>query len=419
MPPDPGPTVVVDEDGEPGFSDELERRVDVAAGVTVVRPVPGVTDRRRLAADVLVALGKHYDCLSRERQSRHGWDLARMWARAERLRHLVVWDAQRLPVRLWSDLEAIGAATAGRVWMVVQPDTEAPVRTGGAAPCTPADLLAQIPVPPDGHAAFLDEAVVLPQESFLTFRWACFLTFRWACVQRLRRDQFSQVDKVYLEAHWATRTWLEARRWNDRPDRTEVVGQLRALISQSRASTETVVRLRAAQAAYFRDGVLVQLDDARPLTRPEVPAAGVSAPLAARLRRLVTPAWACALALTMTAGVTVTDLVRLRIGALHDGTLLSIDGQAVEVPAHAAGLVRAQLLTRAEAAAADGDRLFVHAGQALEPARLARHLDNAARLAGVWRPSEERRPRWEPAPVDGFNVRLVPLDGNWEAAASA
>ena len=411
MPPEPSATVVVDEDRDPGFSDELERRVDVAGGVTVVRPVPGVADRRRLAADLLIALGKHYDCLSRERQSRHGWDLARLWARAERLRHLVVWDAHRLPPTLWKELEAVGGATSGRVWMVVRPESKGPVGSGGAAPCTPTDLLAQIPVPPDGGEASLDDAVVLPRESFLTFRWAC--------VQRLRREQFSQVDKVYMEAHWATRTWLEARRWNDRPDRTEVVGQLRALISQSRSSTETVVRLRAAQAAYFRDGVLVQLDDARPLTRPEVPAAGVTLPLAARLRRLVTPAWACALALTMTAGLTATDLVRLRVGALHGGTLLSIDGETVEVPAHAAGVVRAQLLTRAEAAAADGDPLFVHAGERLESARLGRQLENAARLAGVWRPSEERRPRWEPAPVDGFNVRLVPLDGNWEATASA
>jgi hypothetical protein len=325
-----------------------------------------------------------------------------------------VWDAHRLPTTLWRELEAIGVATGGRLWMVVRPEAETPVPGGGGAPCTPcapAHLLAQIPVPPEGDAAFLDDAVVLPQESFLTFRWAC--------LQRLRREHFSQVDKVYLEAHWATRAWLEARRWNDRPDRTEVVGQLRALVSQSRSSAETVVRLRAAQAAYFRDGVLVQLDDARPLTRPEVPAAGVSPPLAARLRRLVTPAWGCALALTMTAGLTATDLGRLRVGDLHDGTLLTVDGETVEVPAHVAGLLRAQLLARAEAAAGDGDPLFVHAGQRLEAAGLARQLENATRLAGVWRPGEERRPRWEPAPVDGFNVRLAPLEANWEAAASA
>ncbi len=134
-------------------------------------------------------------------------------------------------------------------------------------------------------------------------------------------------------------------------------------------------------------------------------------------RRLVTPGWACALALTMTAGLSPGDLVRLRMGEVH-GPQLTIGGDTVEVPAHAAGLVRAQLLARWEAVVADGDPVFVREGQRSEVARLARQLENAARLAGVWRPGEERRPPWQRAPADGFNVRLVPLEANWEPTAS-
>ncbi len=412
MPPEPRLTVVVDEDDDPGLSDELERRADVVAGVVVVRPVPGVADTRGLAADVLIALGKHYDCLTRERQSRHGWELVRLWVRAEDLRHLVVWDAQRLAPTLWRELEALGAATGGRVWMVVRPELAPGAGGRRADGCTPVELLSEIPVQDTGDGALLDETVVLPQEDFLTFRWAC--------VQRLSRKQFAQVDAIYVAAHEATRKWLESRRWQDRPERGEVVRQLRALNSQSGSSTETLVRLRAAQAAYFRDGVLVEIDDARPLARPAVPATGLTRPVAGRLRRLVTPAWACALTLVTVAGMTATDLARLRVGDVYDGTVMTLGGESFDVPAHAVGLVRAQLLGRSDrGVVAPGDPLFLNGDQPFESAPLRRRVENAARLAGVWRPSEERRPLWQRAPVDGYTVRLVALDGNWEATASA
>ena len=59
-----------------------------------MRPVPGGADTRRLAADVLVAMGKHYDALTREQQNGRAWELTRLWTQAENIRHLVVCDAQ-------------------------------------------------------------------------------------------------------------------------------------------------------------------------------------------------------------------------------------------------------------------------------------------------------------------------------------
>lgn len=410
MPPEERLVVVVDADDDPGFSDELESRADVTRGVVVVRPVPGVTETRRLAADVLIAMGKHYDAISRERQSRHGWDLARLWARAERVRHLVAWDAHRLPTGLWNQLALIAAECGAQLWMVKRFEGEGKRRTGSEARCGPAELLSQLPVPSISEGPFLDEDLVLPQESFLTFRWAC--------MQRMAPECFSQIDAVYREAHGATRTWLDDRRWQDRPGREEVARQLRAITSACRTPSETVVRLRAAQAAYFRDGVLVQVDDVGPRSEPDVPAAGLGMALAMRLRRLVTPSWAGALALGAVGGLTTTALARLKVGDLScDGEVLTIAGESIDIPVHAAGLVRAQLLARLDAGAGDGDALLARSNQPFEAGVLGRRLNNAAHLAGVWRPSQERRPPWHPASAEGHTVKLLALGANWEGVS--
>ena len=411
MPPDPHLTVVLDPDDDPGFSDDLDRRADLTTGVAVVRPVPGVADTRRLAADVLIAMGKHYDALTREHQNGRAWELTRLWTQAENIRHLVVCDAQRLPPELWDELATITAGAGRRLWMIVRDEPGGP-EPRAAARCGPDDLASKLPVPTVTDEAAFDDRVLLPQESFLTFRWACS--------RRLSPEQFAQVDAVYLETYQATTSWLQCRRWRDRPTRQEVVGQLRALTSTSRSSTETVVRLRAAQAAYFCDGVLLHLDNTRLAQQPDVPATGLNPPVAMRLRRLVTPAWACALALTHAGRMNTKTLARLQVGDLRDdGQLLTVGDQRIDVPAHAAGVVRAQLLVRRQAGAGDADPLLTHAGQAINTATLGRRLDNAARLVAVWRPEDERRPPWHPAPTLGHTVDLVPLERNWETPASA
>lgn len=400
---------MVDEDDGPGLSDELDRRADVAAGVVVVRAVPGVADTRRLAADVLLAMGKHYDAISRERQSRHGWGLARLWARAERVRHLVAWDAHRLPTGLRTQLGILAAEIGARLWMVVRADLDANHRARGAVRYAPAELLSRLPEPSTSERTFLDEGLVLSQESFLTFRWAC--------MQRMAREPFASVDAVYLETYLTTRKWLDSRRWRDPPGREEVARQLRTITSVCRSSAETVVRLRAAQAAYFRDGVLVQVSDVGLRGEPDVPLVGLSPSLAARLRRLVTPSWACALALGLAGGLSARTLAGLRVGDLSDeGDVLTVAGKSIDVPAHAAGLVRAQLLARRDAGAEDGEALFIRADQPFKAAMLGRRLENAARLAGVWRPCEERRPPWHAAPTEGYTVELVALEVNWDDA---
>ena len=121
MPPDPRPTYVVDADDDPELYEEVHRRADVTGGVIVARPVPRVASERTLAADLLIAMGKHFDALARERQAQRSWDLVRMWARAEMIRHLVVCDAERLPRPLVSKLTDLAAGAGARLWLVARP----------------------------------------------------------------------------------------------------------------------------------------------------------------------------------------------------------------------------------------------------------------------------------------------------------
>lgn len=76
-------------------------------------------------------------------------------------------------------------------------------------------------------------------------------------------------------------------------------------------------------------------------------------------------------------------------------------------------------MARTEQNACADDPLLGRASQPFETATLARRVDNAARLAGVWPTSDERRPLWHPAPALGHAVQVIPLATNWEAAASA
>jgi len=408
VPPERHTTIVIDPDDNPGFPDELDRRADLTTGVAIVRPVPGVADTRRLAVDVLLAMGKHYDALTREHHNGRAWDLTRLWTQAENIRHLVVCDAHRLPPELWDELASL---SAGNLWMITHSETRSP-RPTNTGRCTPAELLSQLPEPTPAEEPAVDDRVPLPHESFLTFRWACS--------QRLSPQQFTQIDSVYLEAYQQTRSWLACRRSPDRPTRQEVAGQLRAITATSRSSTETTVQLRAAQAAYFSDGVLLHLDNLNPSQQPDVPATGLNPLTATRLRRLVTPTWACALALTHAGGLNTTTLARLQFGDVRaDGHLLTIADQLIAVPAHAAGLVRAQLLARRQDGAEAPDPLLTHAGQAINAATLGRRLTNASRLASVWQPEDERRPPWHPAPTPGHTVHLTPLKRNRNAPASA
>jgi hypothetical protein len=97
---------------------------DLDAGRVVCHPTPGAS-WPVLIRDLLEALGKRRDALSRERRVRDGADLLQVWIRAERVAHLVVLRAHRLSAPVLEALAKLAAASGSTLWLVWH-DTEPP-----------------------------------------------------------------------------------------------------------------------------------------------------------------------------------------------------------------------------------------------------------------------------------------------------
>jgi integrase len=174
--------------------------------------------------------------------------------------------------------------------------------------------------------------------------------------------------------------------------------RLQALTATARAPAETLVRFRAAQAAFLSYGLLLQLDPAMLATvEPQHGRLTLDAQMTARLRGCCMPQRAAAATLALATGATATDLSRLNVGDLTpDGATIDLAGEPFTVPERARSLVRALLLQRADQHATPAAALFVnHKGGRASPDMLRRLLDQTAALAGVaipssygsWRPS--------------------------------
>lgn len=412
MRPEPRLTVVVDINDDPALYDELHRRADVSSGAAVVRPVPRVVHIGTLAADLLIAMGKHFDALARERQLRRSWELASLWVRAEGLRHLIVCDAERLPAALLSKTAELAAGAGAHLWLVARGALQPAIAEalGRSIRCAPRELLELLPVIDAVEAPSIDGDIALPGDNFLTFRAAC--------KRLLGAEHFAPVDAVYVDAHQRTREWLRGRARAERLGIEQVAKQLRAVTSSSLSSTETLVRLRAAQAAYFVDGALAEVVEIRRLGPVDLTDTGLSRRAASRLRRLVTPAWACALALASVGGLGPVDLARLNIDAVDtDGRHLKVGRREYEIPDYAAALVRAQLLDRADAGAREDDALLTNANEArFDSVVLGRRIDTAMTMAAIWHADWEPRAGWQTAPVRGHGVNVVALSADWKLA---
>jgi len=406
---------VIDLDDDPALHDELHRRADVSAGVIVVRPVPGTATRRSLANDVLIALGKHFDAVGRERQTGHGWDLARLWLRAERIGQLVVCDSERLSPELLGALADLASDAGSHLWLIARSPLPAGCRPAlrPSQAWRPEDLLDRLPVVEMADGPAMDRDLVLPRDNFLTFRAAC--------KRLLAARQFSVVDAVYMAAYDETQESLFARAQRDRPSREEVVSQLRRLTCPSLSAPETIVRLRAAQAAYFVDGALVEVTEARRPKPVDLAGVGLSRQVASRLRRLVSPAWAGALALSTIGGLGAVDLARLNLGAIdEDGERVTVGAGVIEIPAYAAGLLRAQLIARAGADRRGNEPLFVNKhGARFDPAILRRRLEAATTLAALWWGDALACATWQTLPAHEHGVEILALSERWKLVAGA
>ncbi len=358
---------------DPDDSRPLAKQIDATAsrldGRVVLHPTPGLTTSRQLAADLLVSLGKRFDALQNERAGPRAWALVDVWTCAEQVQHLFVLRAHTLGPKRWQELLDLGRRRKIHLWFIVHPGV--PARTHACLANVsyrrwdPASFSARwrdIPAADDVVSAAVDLPEV-PAEDFVTFRSACR--------RLLDAAAFERVDRVFCDSMDRTAVDLEPWRVHlRRPppptlEAADVAAQLQALLVTSSGPREALVRLRGAQAAYFKTGWLLNF---RP---PLIPSDSGLVPLgpsldsaiAARLRRLCDPRSTAAMALFLIADLRSHRLASLDLGDIDaDGGAVAVAHrtQRFVVPDYARSLIRAQLAERNQAGAAAADPLFIH-----------------------------------------------------------
>lgn len=237
------------------------------AGRVVCHPTPGATSPI-LARDLLEALGKRRDALTRARRALDGVGLVRVWMRAERVEHLVVLRAHRLRPPLLEAFAELAAATGATVWLVWH-------HTDPPASGWPGEVWSW-PRAVDairGHARPDPSARLRPVE-----------TIYWEAVAEARR---------------------EARLWRVAPPRQRRYTQpgcglsalLQRLTIDATTEAELHLHLHAARTGFAAEGLTLVLP-------PEPAALAALGPritphVVARLRRIACPSSAAALLLAL------------------------------------------------------------------------------------------------------------------------
>jgi len=397
VPRDGHATVVVAPDDEQ-LGAELSRCAQIGTGVAVVRPVPRVATRGDVAPDVLMAMGKHFDCLDRERRRPRAWDLAALWLRAERVRHLVIAHADHVAIFLWQDFSDLARAAGADLWLVVGDTSRSrstPTVMGDVALrwSDAGSLLKALPQAVPDPAPYRPLAMPLPDDDFLTFRSSCR--------SLLSADRFAEVDEVYRQAYRRT----AAQEWITDAGEIEsfetVATYLDRLTAGARSLGECLVQLRAAQAALFAVSILVRLSRA-PAHKHVMASLALTEAVAGRLRRLVTPEL-CAAGALSAAGADW----RLRMADVGRGRNADI-GIVASLPMHARPLVRVQILARRLDGAKGPDPLLVNTvGTPANKTQFGRMAARAVSLATLGQTVESAPPSRGAMPLGGWLVSSV------------
>lgn len=317
------------------------------AGIVVCEPTPGGDTRLQLGADLLVALGKRPRTLIAERLRMRAWELAIIWLRAEDIKHLVILRAHLLGPQRWSDLIELSTQTDIKVWLVVHgPRPRVPDRSVLAQCATPVPRWTW-EIGRDDLEAYreLSAPHQLDQASFPLVPDVDFPLFRSAARKILTQKEFEVFDQAYCAAFDAAAEEL--------PARTRRSGTGRDLIQRltvgANSENEVITRLRAAQAAFFGDGLLICIDlrsatqsTVRTPTEPLLPDHVIT-----RLRMLASPEAAAVMTLARATGLSSEELAHLyRKNIAEDdrrGVSITCGHYKFYIPPKAAAPILAQL----------------------------------------------------------------------------
>lgn len=374
MPAEPAVHLVEDPEDSRDLVELVGALTNRLAGRAALHPTPGSSSSLQLASDLLVSLGKRFDALAFERARTRAWELVEIWMAAERVRHLFVLRGHLLAAGRWRELLELARRGGIEAWFVFP----------GRLPAGVESLLATMSCrrwDPCSFAAHWsdvarDSAAEDEEAEFPEVPAEEFYTFRAACRRLLTPANFERVDRTFCESVRRTSAALEP--WKPKPRgpmppplRLGDVGvQLQNLLVDSSGSAEALVRLRGAQAAYFREGWLVGFQP--PLVPPDsglVPLGPRLDPAtASRLRRLCVPRSTAAMALFLIADLRSVGLSRLDVGDVDDeGKSVCVGPHRFAVPDYARSLVMAQFAERRRNGAGASEPLFVHPGTGQRP----------------------------------------------------
>ena len=365
----------------------LNGRHDLDLGVAVVHPSPHVTSMS-LAEDVLVAFGKRPRAVNGEDAGRRGWDLVHLWACAERVQHLVVLRADRLPASQLAELADLVRATDATLWLVAAHRLNAVQRAVLGAPTAMSPCGASLP----WRDALCDLPAAPAVVAFPAVPDSDFLSFRAFARRLLEPSAFARLDEVYRSTFHAARAavrtcwrkpqpWLGAHAPPAGWDRALAEAAVQRLTVTAAGPAELTTRLHAIRAAFFGQGLYLDLP---PGTLTEQMAAHLPRShtvLTIRLRTLRGPDTAGALAVLLATGMNPDELYRIRPSDLtegQDGALgLRLDGADYRLPGAYAAALRAAL-AHSQAAGQPEGPVFP------PRSRPGRALLAAAQRAGAW-----------------------------------
>lgn len=340
---------------------------DLAAGRVVCHPRPGAS-WAVLVEDLLRALGKHPQALSRERRTRDGPQLLGVWLRAEQVRHLVVLRAHRLAPAALTEL--VNHAPAGcTVWLVWHHHDP----------------------PPTPHPSI---------------QWAHALT-----VLRAYQANPPQRGDPYAETFTAARA--EARAWRPEPHRLgwrvprwehawpgcDRGALLQRLTIDAADTGDLRLRLRAARDGFAAEGRVLALPDlVSDQLRLLGPRLGPST--ITRLRRLVCPRAAAAVMLGLATDAEAPFLARGLRACRCDTARITLLAGDYRVPDRARPLLAAVLDTHPDPEPIQS--LLAPPGAGLiSPQRVGHLVRRGAALADLATPPAGR-PRYGINPATPF-----------------
>jgi hypothetical protein len=347
-----GVEVLIDPDDTGECAAAFGARHDLGQGVVVCHPTPGAATLSVLGEDLLVALGKRPGGPAAEGIRGRAWELARLWLRAEQVRHLVVLRAHLLPTPRWRELAELTAAAGTRLWLVAHhagrdPDHRADlgeIRDGDVGPGRPWRVaLSLLPTP----------ATVVNGE-FPEVPDVEFPLFRTTARRLLDPAGFAHVDTVYrttlAQARDVARSWTRPGAVLGSVEGRHGAAVLQRLTIDATSTAEVLTRVRAVQAGFFTAGVFLQLPPRPGLSAARVSLAPRLVPASVeRIRGLCSPAAAAALAIAAATGLRAGALRSIRLRDMHDtrpDQQLVVDGTLYRVPGWVAGLIRAVVIER-------------------------------------------------------------------------